>query len=660
MLLKQLFAKKSLEIVLQEMAGENRLRRVLGPVTLSSLGIGAIIGTGIFVLTGVAARQEAGPGLILSFVFAGLACAFAALCYAEFASMAPIAGSAYTYAYVSLGELIAWIIGWDLILEYAMASATVANGWSNYFLNFLGLFKTKAGQALVTLPFWLTTDPFTAATQHTDYRATEVLVVASTTARPIFTDEEAPAVMAAELAAPATAVAVAQAAAVTVAAPAAEAPGAVALVAAQAAVAADGRVALPVAADSSIHRVKNVEVIFTAGSIAKAQAELGTAAPASVERIQKGLQDRLQYEPKTPPAEKLKHVQQSIESGFMAYESTPVVIGGVHLTCNIVAVVITAIITTILVVGIRESAGFNATMVLIKIAAVLFVIVAGIGYIDAQNWTPFLPYGWSGVFSGAAIIFFAYIGFDSVSTHAEEARNPKRDVPIGIISSLAVCTVLYIAVAAVVTGMVPYPEIAINAPIADAFQRFGLKLATVVVTVGALTGITSVLLVMLLSQPRVFLAMARDGLLSEKFFGAVHPRFRTPHKATILTGAFCAVASSFFPLEGLSHMVNIGTLFAFVVVCGSVWLMRRLNPTAERPFRAPAIRVVAPAGILMCLFLMGSLPPETWLRLFVWLAGGLTIYFFYGRRHSHLGKELRGEITRHGVSPAGVPLGGSE
>jgi len=608
MLRRQLFAKKSLQLVLEEMAGEHRLRRVLGPVTLSSLGIGAIIGTGIFVLTGVAARQQAGPGLILSFVFAGLACAFAALCYAEFASMAPIAGSAYTYAYVSLGELVAWIIGWDLVLEYAMASATVANGWSNYFLKFVGLFATKKGQALVTLPFWLTIDPFTAATQRLDYHATQALVVASATAEPIFTEE------------------------------------------------AVGVVALPVGADSSIHRVKNVKVAFTEESLAKAEAELGPSAPESIERVRRALQDRLQYEPKTPPAEKLLQVQEDIEPGFAAYESTPLVIGGVHFTCNIVAVVITTIITTILVIGIRESAGFNATMVVIKIAAVLFVIVAGIAYINPQNWTPFLPYGWTGVFSGAAIIFFAYIGFDSVSTHAEEARNPKRDVPIGIISSLAVCTVLYIVVAAVITGMVPYPEIAINAPIADAFQRFGLKLATVVITVGALTGITSVLLVMLLSQPRVFLAMARDGLLSEKFFGAVHPRFRTPHKATILTGAFCAVASSLFPLEGLSHMVNIGTLFAFVVVCGSVWLMRRLNPEAERPFRAPAVWLVAPAGILMCLILMGSLPLETWLRLFVWLAVGLLIYVFYSRHHSHLGRALRGEISRHGVSPAGMPV----
>ena len=321
-----------------------------------------------------------------------------------------------------------------------------------------------------------------------------------------------------------------------------------------------------------------------------------------------------------------------------------------------IAVGITIVITTILVIGIRESAGFNALMVLIKIAAVIFVIVAGVGYIDASNWTPFMPYGWPGVLSAAGVIFFAYIGFDSVSTHAEEARNPKTDVPIGIISSLIVCTVLYILVAAVVTGMVPYPEIPLGAPISGVFEKFGLQTASVVITIGALTGITSVLLVMLLSQPRVLLAMARDGLLPEGFFGAVHERFRTPHKSTMATGAFCVVASSLFPLEALGHMVSIGTLFAFVVVCGAVWMMRRISPDAERPFRTPLMNFVAPAGILFCLTMMISLGWQNWLRLLVWLLFGLTIYFWYGRHHSHLGRQLREEIALHGVSPAGMPL----
>ncbi len=613
MLRKQLFVKKSLEVVLAEMAGEHRLRRVLGPVTLSSLGIGAIIGTGIFVLTGVAARQYAGPGLILSFVFAGLACAFAALCYAEFASMAPIAGSAYTYAYVSLGELVAWVIGWDLVLEYAMSSATVANGWAHYFLSFIGMFKTKGGQALLTIPVWLATDPFTAAEQHVDYRTAQTLVVAEATAVPWGSE-------------------------------------------------AGAAIGLPVPADKGLHRVSDVRVAFTQESLAAIQALHGTKAEGSIRRVQRSMEDQLQYEPATPPANKLDQVRKNNEHGYEAYNRTPLVIGGAHLTCNVVALAITAIITAILVIGIRESAGFNAGMVLVKIGAVLFVIVAGIGYIDPSNWSPFMPYGWNGVLGGAAIIFFAYIGFDSVSTHAEEARNPKTDVPIGIVSSLAVCTVLYIVVAAVITGMIPYPQIPLNAPIAGAFEKYGATVAPIIISVGAITGITSVLLVMLLSQPRVLLAMARDGLLPFSFFGAVHPRFRTPHKATILTGVVCGLTASLFPLESLSHMVNIGTLFAFVVVCSAVWLMRRLNPDAERPFRTPMLNFVAPAGVLLCLSMMVWLTWTNWatlVRLVVWLLAGLLIYAFYGRHHSHLGKELRGEISLHGVSPAGVPLDGT-
>ena len=604
---KQLFAKKSLEVLLAEMAGEHRLRRVLGPVTLSSLGIGAIIGTGIFVLTGVAAKQHAGPSLILSFVAAGTACAFAALCYAEFASMAPIAGSAYTYAYVSLGELIAWIIGWDLILEYAVASATVANGWSSYFLKLLAMIKSPAThKAILSIPLCLTMDPITAAHQHTDHITAGKLVVASATALPIDAPEGA------------------------------------------------ARIALPVAEDSEILRVRGVQVEFAAESLAAVREAHGDGAEASIARLRTAMQEQLQFEPLTAPAAKLAELQKSNEDGYGAYEKPLFAIGRFHFTCNVVAIGIAAAITFVLVIGIRESAGFNAAMVMVKIAAVLFVIVVGSAYIDPGNWSPFLPYGWSGMLDGAALIFFAYIGFDSVSTHAEEAKNPKTDVPIGIISSLVVCTVLYVAVAAVLTGMIPYPKIAINAPVTEAFNMKQLGFASYIVTIGALTGITSVLLVMLLSQPRVFLAMARDGLLPEKFFGAVHPRFRTPYKSTILTGAFCATMAALFPLKMLGEMVNIGTLFAFVVVCSAVWLMRRISPNAERPFRTPAIGFVAPAGILMCLMLMCRLPWETWLRLVGWLGVGLVIYLSYGRRHSHLGKELRGEISRHGVSPAGM------
>jgi APA family basic amino acid/polyamine antiporter len=264
-----------------------------------------------------------------------------------------------------------------------------------------------------------------------------------------------------------------------------------------------------------------------------------------------------------------------------------------------------------------------------------------------------MPYGWTGVMTGASVIFFAYIGFDSVSTHAEEAKNPHRDVSIAIITSLAICTVLYIAVSAVITGMVPYPEIPKEAPIAGAFVAKNLGWASVIVTIGALTGITSVLLVMLLSQPRVLLAMARDGLLPQGFFGAVHPRWRTPYKATILTGIVAGLTASLLPLEALSHMVNIGTLFAFVVVCASVWIMRVTHPALPRPFRCPALHLVAPLGILSCLVLMISLGWQNWLRLFAWLAAGLVIYFLYSRRHSVLGQQLRQELATHGVTPAG-------
>jgi basic amino acid/polyamine antiporter, APA family len=487
-----LFAKKPVKLLLEEMEGEHRLRRVLGPIQLSSLGIGAIIGTGIFVLTGVAAHDKTGPALMLSFVVAGLACIFAALCYAEFASMVPVAGSAYTYAYATLGELLAWIVGWDLILEYAVASAAVAHGWSHYFQDFIGIFG-------IQLPFNLANTPF--------------------------------------------------------------------------------------------------DIVPATGKF--------------------GLTGRL---------------------------------------IDLPALFIVVTITAILVKGIRESASFNAGMVAVKLFVVLIVIGVGVFYIDPKNWQPFAPFGLTGVsffgrtifgqtgvggeplgmLAGAATIFFAYIGFDSVSTHAEEARNPKRDVPIGIISSLIVCTVLYIAVSAVLTGMVPYDKINIDAPVSNAFAQVGLRWAQLLVSLGALTGITSVLLVMMLSQPRIMLAMARDRLIPESFFGAVHDKFRTPYKATILTGIFVGIQACVLPLRILTELVNIGTLLAFVIVCAAVLIMRRTHPEMERPFRAPLFPFVPIAGIAICLLLMFSLPGENWLRLFVWLFIGFTIYFTYGRKHSAL------------------------
>ena len=497
-----LFSRKPVKLLLEEMEGENRLRRILGPIQLSSLGIGAIIGTGIFVLTGVAAHDKTGPALMLSFVVAGLGCIFAALCYAEFASMVPVAGSAYTYAYATLGELFAWIVGWDLILEYAVGSATVAHGWSHYFQDFIGIFGVK-------LPLALTNAPF-------------------------------------------------------------------------------------------------------------------------------------DFDP---------------ASGLLTSTGTVI---------DFPALVITGIIASILVIGIRESASFNAVMVGIKLAIVLVVIVLGAMYIDPRNWHPFAPYGLSGVsffgrtlmgqtgkageplgmLAGAATIFFAYIGFDSVSTHAEEARNPRRDVPIGIISSLAICTVLYIAVSAVITGMVPYDKIEIDAPISKAFAQVGLPWAQFLISLGALTGITSVLLVLMLSQPRVMLAMARDRLIPQSFFGAVHPKFRTPWKSTILTGIFVGTMASFLPLRILAELVNIGTLLAFVIVCTAVLIMRRTNPDLPRPFRAPLFPFVPIAGIAICLLLMFSLPVENWYRLIIWLLIGFMIYFTYGKKHSALRQMNRVKVAR--------------
>src|SRR5437868_2847676 len=507
---KQLFARKPLELLLAEMAGEHRLRRVLGPVQLTSLGVGAVIGTGIFVCTGVAAHERAGPAMMLSFIMAGLACAFAALCYAEFASMAPVAGSAYTYAYATLGELLAWIIGWDLIIEYALDAAGVAHGASHYFQDLIGIFHIHLPNALTDAPF--------------DYN---------------------PAVG---------------------------------------------------------HLVSTGKVL------------------------------------------------------------------------DLPAILIIFGVTCVLVVGIRESATFNAAMVILKVAIVIFVIAVGAFYVNTTNWHPFAPYGYTGInffghtlfgradaggqplgmLAGAAIIFFSYIGFDSVSTHAEEARAPARDVPVGIIASLLICTVLYMGVGAVLTGMVPYNKIDINAPISNAFAQVGLTWAQFLVAFGALAGITSVVLVTMLSQARILLAMARDGLLPPGFFGAVHEKFRTPWKSTILTGVFVSLLSSLLPLRILSDLVNIGTLLAFVIVCAAVLIMRRTHPRAERPFRAPFVPFVPVAGIATCLLLMFSLPAENWLRLGVWLLIGFVIYFAYGRHHSLLNKRVieLDEIDEASASPA--------
>jgi APA family basic amino acid/polyamine antiporter len=484
-------------MLLEELQGENRLRRVLGPIQLTSLGVGAVIGAGIFVTTGAIARQVTGPALMLSYVVAGLVCVLAALCYAEFASMVPVAGSAYTYAYATLGELFAWIIGWDLVLEYAVSSATVATGWSGYFQSVLDVVGWHLPKAL-------------------------------------------------------------------------------------------------------------------AGPIVNYDPALG----------------------------------RLVATGSVI---------------NLPALAIVVLVTVILVVGIRESAGLNTVLVGIKVAAVFFVIGVGAFYVHPANWHPFAPYGLTGLqvfghtllgqsdaggkplgmLAGSALAFFAYIGFDSVSTHSEEAKNPQRDVPIGILVSLVLCTLLYIAVVAVMTGMVPYDQLDMNAPVSDAFRRVGLRWAQFLIALAGIAGITSVLLVTMLSQARVLLAIARDGLLPQSFFGAVHERFRTPWKSTILTGVFVGVLAAFLPIDVLLMLVNMGTLLAFVIVCAAVLIMRRTYPEAARPFRVPFVPLVPILGIASCLLLMFSLPSENWLRLVVWLAIGLTIYFGYGRKHSTLARLRR-------------------
>jgi amino acid transporter len=643
---QQLFATKPLQVLLDEMAGEHRLKRVLGPVTLTALGIGAVIGAGIFVATGAAARDVAGPALMVSYLVAGVTCIFAALCYAEFASMAPVAGSAYTYAYTTMGELLAWIIGWDLVLEYAVGAATVANGWSGYFQSVL----LKLGIAV----------PMVVSGAPHKYDQGHILpnLVAQYPMK--VTQKE---------------------------------------INNEKAVWADGSEG-PAVGNFWVFTLteeqdgKQVEKDVVVGRVGDPKVEVkikDRTVPRTV--TQKVM------ETKDKAAIWAGGEERPANGIFWTFgvreqrEEKTVVVGAVgdaateaklydreRAVVNLPAILVVILVTAVLVKGISESAGFNALMVAIKVAAVLFVIAVGAFYINRENWTSnFAPYGWTGVgffgipvlgqtregapigvLAGAAIIFFAYIGFDSVSTHAEEARRPQRDVPTGIIASLLVCTVLYVAVVAVLTGMVPFRQLSKDAGVADAFRDAGLGWAQFIIALAGVAGITSVLLVMMLSAPRVFLAMARDGLVPRGIFASVHPRFKTPWISTILIGVFVATMTAFLPIDALLHLTNIGTLFAFVIVCGAVLIMRRTNPDAERPFRCPFVPVVPVLGIAACLLLMLSLPEANWYRLFVWLALGLCIYFFYGRHHSLLGKELRGEISKHGVSPAGMIKDGAE
>jgi APA family basic amino acid/polyamine antiporter len=464
---------------------KNDLNRVLGRWGLTSLGIGAIIGGGIFTLTGIAAHDHAGPALALSFVIAGVGCLFASLCYAEFSSILPVEGSAYAYSYGTMGELFAWIIGWNLILEYMMGATTVAVAWSGYFEKLLHQFG-------IDPPMWLMNDMVTAAVK---------------------------------------------------------------------------------------------------------AKEAGIAAP---------------------------------EFAF-----------------NLPAFLITWVVTAILVKGIKEAAKTNNMIVILKVAVVLFVIFVGFFFIDTNNYHPFIPkevinpdgsssFGWSGVVTAATIVFFAYIGFDAVSTQAGEAINPKKDVPFAIIMSLVICTVLYIVVSLVLTGMVPYNQLDIKAPVASAFEGVGMPWATVLITIAAVAGLTSVMLVMMLGQTRIFLGMAKDGLLPFKVFGKIHETYKTPFRSTILVGAVVSIVAATTPINKVSEMCSMGTLLAFAMISIAVLIMRIKQPELERPFKTPAVWFVAIAGATFNFGLMYFVRPDTWVAFIVWSTLGLVVYFLYSRKHSHL------------------------
>lgn len=478
-----LFVKKPLaKLLAQADDSEKGLKRTLGSGSLVALGIGAIIGAGLFSLTGIAAAENAGPAVTISFILAAVGCAFAGLCYAEFASMIPVAGSAYTYSYATMGEFVAWIIGWDLVLEYALGAATVAVSWSRYFLELLSSFGMHLPKMLVCSPW-------------------------------------------------------------------------------ESVKLSDG-------------------TIYTDGIF------------------------------------------------------------------NLPAVIIVMILSAILIRGTQGSSRLNNILVVVKVLVVLMFILLGWSHIDPANYDPYIPantgkfehFGWTGIATGAAVVFFAFIGFDAVSTAAQEAKNPKKGMPIGILGSLAVCTILYILFAHVMTGLVNYTQFAGDAkPAATAFAKTGYDFLQTALIIAILAGYTSVMLVMLLGQSRVFYSMSIDGLLP-KFFGTIHPKFRTPFKTNIFFMFFVSIFAGFVPVSDLGHMVSIGTLFAFVLVCIGVMIMRKKMPDVPRAFKTPLVPFVPIMGILVCVYLMYALPSESWLRLAIWLLIGLAIYFFYGKHNSKLQK----------------------
>jgi APA family basic amino acid/polyamine antiporter len=478
-------------------ADDHELKRTLGPVHLTMIGIGAIIGAGIFVITGQVAASFAGPAVLVSFVVAGLGCVFAGLCYAEFASMIPVSGSAYTYAYATMGRFMAWFIGWNLVLEYLVSSSAVAVGWSGYFTELMQILHIPFPDSLTNAPICVVGDP--------------------------------------------------------------------------------------------------------------------------------------------PPC---PHIGPVTGWGFDAFIHQ---FGATGAIMNLPAVALVLLLTGVLVVGVRESANTNAIMVAVKLVVVLLVIFFGLGHINWANFTPFVPhntgqfghFGWSGVMMGSAIIFFAYIGFDSVSVAAQETKNPQRDLPIGILASLAICTVLYMVISVVLLGMAYYTTMTnVPNPVSFAVGKIAaLHWLVPIIDVGASVGLASTIFVGLYGQSRIFYSMARDGFLP-RMFAAVHPRFQTPHRGTIITGIVAALLAAVFPLNLLGQLVSIGTLLAFVVVCAGIMILRVQAPNAKRPFRTPYVWLVAPLGIAFCGAMMASLPNDTWYRLVFWTAIGLVIFFVYGIRHA--------------------------
>jgi APA family basic amino acid/polyamine antiporter len=510
-MLRGIFRTKSLNaIIASAEEPHHALRRSLGVTQLTLLGIGAVIGAGIFSAVGTAAagtadRLGAGPALILSFVLTAITCGFAALCYAEFASMVPVSGSAYTYSYATMGELVGWIIGWDLIIEYAVGNVAVAISWSGYFQELL----RSVGFAV---PGWLGTDYRTAA---------------------------------------------------------------------------------------------------------QASAQLAEARATGSD---------------------LEALGVNVQRAAQALDEAPRILG-FPFVFNLPAFLIVMAITWVLVIGIRESAWFNASMVVLKLGIIGFFVTLGAFYVTPDNWTPFAPNGLPGVFSAAAIIFFAYIGFDAVSTAAEEAKNPKRDMPIAIMASLAVCTVIYIGVAIVLTGMLPWTQLGTAEPLATAFSGLGMRWPTLIISLGAVFATTSVLLVFQLGQPRIFFSMARDGLLPQ-WAAKVHPKYRTPHVTTWLTGILVALFAGVANINEVVDLTNIGTLFAFVLVCVGVTILRYKDPDRPRGFRVPGGAWLVPmAGAGFCIFLMVYLPPASWWRFIGWLIFGMAVYFAYGYNRSVVGRE---------------------